>query len=173
MHTYGTAQFKLQARVFLARVFLARVHFAARHEYFSKSCVRVGNCTEMLPAIHTLVPFPFCTRSKMRAYVHALVPFPFCTHSFRSLFTCVQNVDALLHVIIPKLTHETTATCTNWSHAYVVNMGRLTIHERLRVITLFSCGHSVSSIRERLAEENVSISLKGLYIYNLLKKYRR
>ena len=67
-------------------------------------------------------------------------------------------------------THETTATCTNWSHAYVVNMGRLTIHERLRVITLFSRGHSVSSIRERLAEENVSISLKGLY--NLLKKYR-
>ena len=49
-------------------------------------------------------------------------------------------------------------------------MGRLTIHERLRVITLFSRGHSVSSIRERLAEENVSISLKGLY--NLLKKYR-
>ena len=46
-------------------------------------------------------------------------------------------------------------------------MGRLTIHERLRVITLFSRGHSVSSIRERLAEENVSISLKGL-----LKKYR-
>ena len=98
---YGTAQFKLQARVFLARV-----HFAARHEYFSKSCVRVGNCTEMLRAIHALVPFPFCTRSKMRTYVHALVPFPFCTHSFRSLFTCVQNVDALLHVIIPKLTRQ-------------------------------------------------------------------
>ena len=100
-YSYGTAQFKLQARVFLARV-----HFAARHEYFSKSCVRVGNCTEMLRAIHALVPFPFCTRSKMRAYVHALVPFPFCTHSFRSLFTCVQNVDALLHVIIPKLTRQ-------------------------------------------------------------------
>ena len=49
-------------------------------------------------------------------------------------------------------------------------MGHLTIHERLRGITLFFCGHSVSSIRERLAEENVSISLKGLY--NLLKKYR-
>ena len=98
---YGTAQFKLQARVFLARV-----HFAARHKYFSKSRVRVGNCTEMLRAIHALVPFPFCTRSKMRVYVHALVPFPFCTHSFRSLFTCVQNVDALLHVIIPKLTRQ-------------------------------------------------------------------
>ena len=56
------------------------------------------------------------------------------------------------------------------SQVYVEKMGRLTIHERLRVITLFSCGHSVSSIRKRLAEENVSISLKSLY--NLLKKYR-
>ena len=56
------------------------------------------------------------------------------------------------------------------SQVYVEKMGHLTIHERLRVITLFSCGHSVSSIRKRLAEENVSISLKSLY--NLLKKYR-
>ena len=48
-------------------------------------------------------------------------------------------------------------------------MGRLSIDERLRVMTLFSCGHTVSSIRERLTEENVSISLKSLY--NLLKKY--
>ena len=53
---------------------------------------------------------------------------------------------------------------------HVEKMGRLTIHERLRVITLFSRGHPVSSIRKRLAEENVSISLKSLY--NLLKKYR-
>ena len=107
----GTAQFKLQARVFLARV-----HFAARHEYFSKSCVHVGNCTEMLRAIHALVPFPFCTRSKMRAYVHALVPFPFCTYSFRSLFTYVQNVDALLHVIIPKLTRQLPRVQTGPTH---------------------------------------------------------
>ena len=48
-------------------------------------------------------------------------------------------------------------------------MGRLSIDERLRVMTLFTCGHTVSSIRERITEENVSISLKSLY--NLLKKY--
>ena len=56
------------------------------------------------------------------------------------------------------------------SHVHVEKMGRLAIHERLRVITLFSRGHPVFSIRKRLAEENVSISLKSLY--NLLKKYR-
>ena len=129
--------------------------------------MRVGNCTEMLRAINALVPFPFCTRSKMRTYMHSSRSL-FCTHSFCSLFTCVQSVNALLHVVIPKLTRQL--------HVYRLvsrvscKIGRLTIHERLRVITLFSRGHSVSSIRERLAEENVSISLKGLY--NLLKKYR-
>ena len=91
-------------------------------------------------------------------------------HSSRSLSLRTRFVRGCIVACYNSQTHETTTTCTNWSHAYVVNMGRLTIHERLRVITLFSRGHSVSSIRERLAEENVSISLKGLY--NLLKKYR-
>ena len=101
-----------------------------------------------------------CTCTRPVPFLHALVSFSFYMRSKCGCIVARYNSQ----------THETTATCTNWSHAYVVNMGRLTIHERLRVITLFSRGHSVSSIRERLAEENVSINLKGLY--NLLKKYR-
>ena len=49
-------------------------------------------------------------------------------------------------------------------------MGRLTIDDRLRIITLLSHGHSVTSIRKRLLEENVSISLRG--IYYLVEKFR-
>ena len=49
-------------------------------------------------------------------------------------------------------------------------MGRLSVHDRLRIITLFSRGHSISSIRKMFLEENISISLQG--IYNLVEKFR-
>ena len=52
--TYGTAQFKLEARV---RV--TRVCFVARLEYFSKSCVSVDNCTRISRAIHARVTSPY------------------------------------------------------------------------------------------------------------------
>ena len=51
---YGTAQFKLEARV---RV--TRVCFVAPLEYFSKSCVSVDNCTGILRAIHARVTSPY------------------------------------------------------------------------------------------------------------------
>ena len=124
---------------------------ACRQLHGNVSCHK---CTRPVPILHAF----------KNACVHALVPFPFL-HAL--LFTCFQNVHALLHVVIPKLTRRLLVyrlvprvSCKD---------GRLTIHERLRVITLFSCGHSVSSIRERLAKEYKSISLKGLY--NLLKKH--
>ena len=47
-------------------------------------------------------------------------------------------------------------------------MPRLDIDTRMRVIALRSKGHSVSSIRKRLAEENILVSATALY--NLLKK---
>ena len=47
-----------------------------------------------------------------------------------------------------------------------LKMGRLTIDDRLRMITLYSRGYS---IRKRLIEENLSISSQG--IYNLIKKF--
>ena len=56
---YGTAQFKLEARV---RV--TRVCFVAPLEYFSKSCVSVDNCTGISRAIHAPVTSPY-----MLAYV--------------------------------------------------------------------------------------------------------
>ena len=56
---YGTAQFKLEARV---RV--TRVCFIAPLEYFSKSCVSVDNCTGISRAIHAPV-----TSLYMLAYV--------------------------------------------------------------------------------------------------------
>ena len=49
-------------------------------------------------------------------------------------------------------------------------MGRLTIVDRLHIITLLSHGHSVTSIHKRLLEENVLISLRG--IYYLVEKFR-
>ena len=49
-YIYGTARFKLQARV---RV--TRVRFTVRYEHFSKSCVSVGNCTGILRAMHARV----------------------------------------------------------------------------------------------------------------------
>ena len=48
MQTYGTAQFKLQARM---RV--RRMRLAVRYKHFSKLCDSVGNCTGILRAIHT------------------------------------------------------------------------------------------------------------------------
>ena len=58
---YGTAQFKLEARV---RV--TRVYFVAPLEYFSKSCVSVDNCTRISRAIHARVTSP-----NMLAYIRA------------------------------------------------------------------------------------------------------
>ena len=58
---YGTAQFKLEARVQLTRVY-----FVAPLEYFSKSCVSVDNCTRILRAIHARVTLP-----NMLAYIRA------------------------------------------------------------------------------------------------------
>lgn len=55
-------------------------------------------------------------------------------------------------------------------HMHNLKMGQLTIHDRLCIITLLSRGYSVSSIRKRLLEENISISLQG--IYNLVEKFR-
>ena len=45
--TYGTAQFKLQARKWTAHV-----HFVVRYVCFSKSCVSVGQCTEIFRPIY-------------------------------------------------------------------------------------------------------------------------
>ena len=56
------------------------------------------------------------------------------------------------------------------TYVHELKMGRLTVHDRLRVITLFSRGYSISTIRKRLIEENISISLQG--IYNLIEKFR-
>ena len=52
--SYGTAQFKLEARV---RV--TRMCFVAPLEYFSKSCVSVDNCTRISRAIHARVTSPY------------------------------------------------------------------------------------------------------------------
>ena len=49
-------------------------------------------------------------------------------------------------------------------------MGRLSIEDRLRIVTLASKGYSFSSIRRRLIEENISISVQALY--NLMAKFR-
>ena len=54
-------------------------------------------------------------------------------------------------------------------YVHELKMGRLTIHDRLHVITLFSRGYSISPIHKRLIEENISISLQG--IYNLIEKF--
>lgn len=48
-------------------------------------------------------------------------------------------------------------------------MGRLSLEERLRVVTLVSNGYSLSSIHRRLIQEGTSISIQALY--NLMKKY--
>ena len=49
-------------------------------------------------------------------------------------------------------------------------MPRLSIEARKRVIILRSIGYSIQEIRERLAEENISISLQSLF--NLLRKHK-
>ena len=49
-------------------------------------------------------------------------------------------------------------------------MPRLSIEARKRVIILRSVGYSIQEIRERLAEENISISLQSLF--NLLRKHK-
>ena len=54
IYIYGTAQFKLEARM---RV--TRVCFVAPLEYFSKSCVSVDNCTRISRAIHARVTSPY------------------------------------------------------------------------------------------------------------------
>ena len=49
-------------------------------------------------------------------------------------------------------------------------MPRLSIEARRRVVCLHSSGYSVSSIFERLKQENVQVSKRA--IYNLLEKFR-
>ena len=49
-------------------------------------------------------------------------------------------------------------------------MPRLSVEARLRVISLFSLGHSIRAINQRLREENVFISERALY--SLVEKYR-
>lgn len=48
-------------------------------------------------------------------------------------------------------------------------MGRLSIEDRLRVITLHSNNFSLSTIHKRLKDEKISVSLRALY--NLVKKH--
>ena len=71
---YGTARFKLEARV---RV--TRVYFVAPLEYFSKSCVSVENCTRILRAIHARMTSP-----NMLAYVRSWTHVTIHTHSLRN-----------------------------------------------------------------------------------------
>ena len=49
-------------------------------------------------------------------------------------------------------------------------MPRLSIEARRRVVSLHCIGYSVSSISERLQQENVEVSKRS--IYNLVKKFR-
>ena len=49
-------------------------------------------------------------------------------------------------------------------------MPRLSIEGRRRVVYLHSCGYSVSSIFQRLQQENVDVSKRA--IYYLVKKFR-
>lgn len=49
-------------------------------------------------------------------------------------------------------------------------MPRLSIEAMRRVVSLHSIGYSVSSIFERLKQENVEVSKRS--IYNLVKKFR-
>ena len=49
-------------------------------------------------------------------------------------------------------------------------MTRLDISTRRRVILLYQSGYSISKIRKRLSEENVSISSQALF--NLVRKHR-
>ena len=71
---YGTARFKLEARV---RV--TRMYFVAPLEYFSKSCVSVDNCTRISQAIHARMTSP-----NMLAYVHAWTHVTMHAHSLRN-----------------------------------------------------------------------------------------
>ena len=50
-----------------------------------------------------------------------------------------------------------------------MNMPRLDIDARTRIISLFNRGYSVSSISHRLTEENVDVSVRA--IYHLVQKY--
>ena len=48
-------------------------------------------------------------------------------------------------------------------------MGRLTLEERLRVITLHSNNFSIPAIHKRFKDENISVSMRALY--NLVQKH--
>ena len=72
---YDTAQFKLEARMWVTRVC-----FVAPAKYFSKSCMSVGNCTTISHAIHACVMSPY-----MPAYVRA------CTHTLQCTHANVRN----------------------------------------------------------------------------------
>ena len=49
-------------------------------------------------------------------------------------------------------------------------MARLSVGSRKRVVTLHGKGYSVSEIRMRLLQENISVSTQA--IHNLLRKFR-
>ena len=72
--TYGTARFKLEARVQVTRMY-----FVAPLEYFSKSCVSVENCTRISQAIHARMTSP-----NMLAYVRAWTHITIHAHSLRN-----------------------------------------------------------------------------------------
>ena len=61
---YGTAQFKLEARVWVTRMY-----FVAPLEYFSKSCVSVDIGTGVSRAIYARVTSPYML-ADVRAFVH-------------------------------------------------------------------------------------------------------
>ena len=80
---YGTAQFKLEARVWVTHVY-----FITPLEYFSKLCVSVDNCTRISRAIHARVMSP-----NILAYVRACTHVTMHAHSrkeFRSPSNSVQ-----------------------------------------------------------------------------------
>ena len=99
---YGTARFKLEARV---RV--TRVYFVAPLEYFSNSCVSVDNCMRISRAIHARMTSP-----NMLTYVRMCMdahynPRTF-TKEFRSppvtLFSVQAHETTILTCMFVKLT---------------------------------------------------------------------
>ena len=58
-----------------------------------------------------------------------------------------------------------------WKYTYsILNMARLSVESWKRVVTLHGKDYSVSEIRMRLLQENISVSTQA--IHNLLRKFR-
>ena len=128
---YSTAQFKLEGHV---RV--TSVCFVAPLEYFSKLCVSVDNCTIIWRAIHTC---DVALHSRVCTCMHACYNARMLTlailiaTSNSVLCASAQDDNANMHV------HDT--------YVHGLKMAR-PIHDRLRVLTLFPRGYSISSIRK-------------------------